>query len=154
MALNKKVSFEIFLDNNDWNEINTILPRLAKRRLLKQKDLGDEWCGLPDENFLELLENFNLSFAKEVDDNWNSDEKELNDIPGFSEAIEDIDEKVDDFIDKGNAVLKVDDFIDSFDFENWLCSHSLNIEKAIRSVLWDNRNNPLTDKIIQTIAKN
>jgi len=155
MALKKKVSFEVFLDDNDKNEINSVLPQLAKRRLLKQKDLGDEWCGLPDENFLELLESFNLSFAKEVDDNWNSDEKELNDIPGFPDAILYIEKSVYKYIENHNFGIKVTDFEGQHEFGDWLLNFDYyDIRTALENVLWDNRGNPLADQIIQAIAEN
>lgn len=155
MALKKKVSFEVFLDDNDKDEINQLLPQLVKRKLVKQDDLNGEWFDLSDEDFLELLKSFNLSFAKEVDDNWNADEEQLSDIPGFSDAINDIDDKVSNYIRDNNIAIKATDFEDYSDLDDWFESYSsIDIISTLLDVLWDNRGNPLADKIIQAIAKN
>lgn len=151
MALKKKV--EIYLDDNDWKEINSALPQLAKHRLIQQNDLFGEWCDMPDDNFLQLLESFNLSFAKEADDNWNSDEG-LDDIPGFGEAIQDIDTKVSSYMDNNKIEVKVADFsLGSSELYRWLDNYEPNyIISILSNVLWNNRNNSLADKIIQAIT--
>lgn len=155
MALKKKVSFEVFLDNNDWKEINSALPQLAKRRLVKQVELIEELGDLLDQNFLKLLESFNLSFAKEIDDNWSAADGEcLEDIPGFSNAIMAIDEKVFSFMQKENVIFKTTDFDSESALENWLSNYDVDtVYGVLANALWENRRSCIADRIVQAIAR-
>ena len=152
MALMKNISYTIYLNDNDLKEIDSALPQLAKRKLILKNTLMMEWNNMPTQNFFELLENFNLSFVKEIDDECGSDDGTLSDS-GFSKVIQTIDDKVTSYIENNEIEIKVTDFSSDSELYDWLDNYTIRgIISGLSDVLWDNRNNSLADKIIQEIA--
>ena len=155
MGIKKVVSYEFGLNDNDWNEINRALPELAKRQLSTGDSLYETFTELYDENFLDLLENrFKLSLAKEVRGYLENNGCCLEDVPGFGEAIEAIDIKVDDYIESNNIQLKASFFENEEELEEWYEGFdSRDIANALWDVIRSNQNDPFVDKIISELGK-
>ena len=156
--INKKttISYELCLDDNDWNEINQALLELAKRRVISDHTLSEEieWWNPWDDLFPFLEENLGISFAKEIRTLYEENDVYLDEIVGFDDVIKEIDKKVDNYIKNNNIQLKASDFKDFSAFENWTDKF---IEDELVKVLWEavssNQDNPLADKIISELGK-
>ncbi len=156
MGLKKKISYEICLNDNDWNEIKKALPKLAQRQIVTGDNLFKTFNNLLcHDEFLDFLENrFGLSLVKDIREYLKNNEEELEDIPGLASTIGEIDDKVMSYIDCGNAELKASFFDNEEEFEDWLN----NFDRCdIASKLWDaiqnDPDNPILDKIISGLEE-
>lgn len=153
--INKKMitSYELCLNDDDWNEINRALPELAKRRIMTGRPLAEEieWWN-PWDDLFPFLESLGISFAKEIRTAYDEDDVFLDEIVGLGDVIDEIDNKVRDYINSNNIKLKALDFKDFSTFELW--TDKFTKDKLIKA-LWEavstSRQN--ADKIISELGK-
>lgn len=154
MGIKKVVSYKLCLNDKDWNEIRKALPKLASRKLIWGYKLSETI--VDEEDFLDLLENrFGLSLAKEAREYLeNNKEDSLEDIPGFFDVIEKIENEVESYIDGNNVKLKASDFENEEDFNSWFENlDSYDVADSIWDAIQNNPDNPLLDNLVSELDK-
>lgn len=154
---NKKtiISYELCLDNSDWETIDRALPELAKRRIAFGHSLAWEFLYDPfEDNILLFLENLGISFAKKIRTYKKDDFFRLENVIGFKNAIYKIDNKVEDYISSNNIKLKASDFRNKEDFKYWVDRFNSNeLAEVLWKVISNNQDNLFADKIISELGE-
>lgn len=153
-------SYKLCLDNNDWHEIRKALPELAKRQIISGNTLSEkfQWSSFKSNLFL-FLESLGISFAKKLriayeEGDFACPDDIVEDTVGFKDAINEIDNKVKDYIKSNSFKLKALDFRNKEDFEHW--TDRFNKSKLVETlwkVISSNQDNPFVDKIISELEK-